>query len=106
MKTKNVRFDDGKSSQPDSSSMASRTGACESGPEASSGALKASSNVLEAIGQTPLIALNRLAEGVLARVFVKLESANPGGSIKDRVGVAMVEEAETARLAHKRRHDH
>ncbi len=94
MKTKSVRFDDGKSSQPDSSSMASRVGLSESGLEAGPGALKGSSNVLEVIGQTPLIALNRLAEGVQARVFVKLESANPGGSIKDRVGVAMVEEAE------------
>jgi cystathionine beta-synthase len=50
--------------------------------------------VLDAIGRTPLIPLNRLADGVPARLMVKLESANPGGSIKDRVGVAMVEEAE------------
>jgi cystathionine beta-synthase len=53
-----------------------------------------SNTVLDAIGRTPLIPLHRLAEGVPARVLVKLESANPGGSIKDRVGVAMVEEAE------------
>ncbi len=94
MKTKSIRFDDGKTLQPDSAGAASRIEACDSGPEDNPGALNGSSNVLEAIGQTPLIALNRLAEGVLARVFVKLESANPGGSIKDRVGVAMVEEAE------------
>jgi cystathionine beta-synthase len=50
--------------------------------------------VLDAIGRTPLILLHRLAAGVPARVLVKLESVNPGGSIKDRVGVAMVEEAE------------
>jgi cystathionine beta-synthase len=50
--------------------------------------------VLEAIGKTPLIPLRRLAEGLTSRVLVKLESVNPGGSIKDRVGVAMVEEAE------------
>ena len=51
-------------------------------------------NVLEAIGRTPLIPLSRLAGDVPARVLVKLEAVNPGGSIKDRVGVAMVEEAE------------
>ncbi|WZP00647.1 pyridoxal-phosphate dependent enzyme [Isosphaeraceae bacterium EP7] len=50
--------------------------------------------ILEAIGRTPLIPLRCLAEGVPARVLVKLESVNPGGSIKDRVGVAMVDEAE------------
>ena len=51
-------------------------------------------SVLDAIGRTPLVQLHRLAEDVPARVLVKLESVNPGGSIKDRVGVAMVEEAE------------
>ena len=51
-------------------------------------------SILGAIGKTPLIALNRLADGVSARIMVKLETMNPGGSIKDRVGVAMVEEAE------------
>jgi cystathionine beta-synthase len=50
--------------------------------------------VLDAVGRTPLIVLHRLAEGVPARVLVKLESQNPGGSIKDRVAVAMVYEAE------------
>jgi cystathionine beta-synthase len=52
-------------------------------------------NILEAIGRTPLILLHRLADDVPPRVLVKLESVNPGGSIKDRVGVAMVEEAES-----------
>ena len=51
-------------------------------------------DVLGAIGRTPMVPLRRLAEGLAAKVFVKLESANPGGSIKDRVGVAMVAEAE------------
>ncbi len=51
-------------------------------------------SLLDAIGRTPLIRLNRLAAGVPAQVLVKLESLNPGGSIKDRVGVAMVDEAE------------
>jgi cystathionine beta-synthase len=52
------------------------------------------SSVLGAIGRTPLIPLRRIAGDVPATILVKLESVNPGGSIKDRVGVAMVEEAE------------
>src|SRR5262245_619049 len=51
-------------------------------------------DILDAIGRTPMIPLNRLVEGVPARVLVKLEALNPGGSIKDRVGTAMVQEAE------------
>src|SRR4051794_33064563 len=47
-------------------------------------------NVLQAVGHTPLVRLRRLAEGVRAAVCVKVESLNPGGSVKDRVGVAMV----------------
>ncbi len=52
------------------------------------------SSILSAIGRTPLIRLRQLALGVPAQVLVKLEALNPGGSIKDRVGVAMVAEAE------------
>src|SRR5215469_5117182 len=51
-------------------------------------------SVLEAIGCTPLVRLRHLTEGLSARILAKVESLNPGGSIKDRVGVAMVEEAE------------
>jgi cystathionine beta-synthase len=51
-------------------------------------------SVLAAIGRTPLIRLRQLAREVPAQVLVKLEALNPGGSIKDRVGVAMVDEAE------------
>ncbi|HEV3006384.1 MAG TPA: cystathionine beta-synthase [Pirellulales bacterium] len=51
-------------------------------------------NVLETIGETPLVRLQRVAEGLAATVAVKLESFNPGGSTKDRVGLAMVVEAE------------
>ena len=47
-------------------------------------------SVLQSVGRTPLIRLRRLAEGVQAKVGVKVESLNPGGSVKDRVGVAMV----------------
>jgi len=51
-------------------------------------------SLLGQIGKTPLVRLQRLAEGLAASVWVKVESLNPGGSIKDRVGLAMVEEAE------------
>ena len=51
-------------------------------------------SILQSVGRTPLVRLRRLAEGLQASVHVKVESLNPGGSIKDRVGVAMVEEAE------------
>lgn len=51
-------------------------------------------NVLETIGKTPLIKLNRLAQGTNATVVAKLESRNPGGSVKDRICNSMIEEAE------------
>lgn len=51
------------------------------------------SNVLEMIGDTPLIELTHLDTGP-CRLFLKLEYMNPGGSVKDRIGLAMIEEAE------------
>src|SRR4051812_12022923 len=51
-------------------------------------------SLLDQVGKTPLGRLQRLAEGLRASVWVKVESLNPGGSIKDRVGIAMIEEAE------------
>jgi cystathionine beta-synthase len=51
-------------------------------------------NVLHLIGRTPLVRLNRLAEGIRATVLAKMESLNPGYSVKDRIGVAMIEAAE------------
>ncbi len=51
------------------------------------------SNVLEMIGETPLLEVTRLATGPCS-LFLKLELMNPGGSIKDRIGVTMIEEAE------------
>src|SRR6478672_6470249 len=51
-------------------------------------------NILQSIGWTPLIRLRRMAEGVPAPIFLKAESLNPGGSVKDRVGLAMITEAE------------
>ncbi|HXT02048.1 MAG TPA: pyridoxal-phosphate dependent enzyme [Elusimicrobiota bacterium] len=51
-------------------------------------------NILEAIGNTPMIRLNRMAKGLKPRIYVKAEYMNPGGSVKDRIGVAMIDEAE------------
>ena len=51
-------------------------------------------NILHSVGRTPLVQLRRLAEGLQAKVYVKVEAMNPGGSVKDRVGVAMIAEAE------------
>src|SRR2546421_2848139 len=51
-------------------------------------------NVLRLIGRTPLVRLNRLTEGIRATVLAKMESLNPGYSVKDRIGVSMVEAAE------------
>jgi cystathionine beta-synthase len=50
--------------------------------------------ILQSVGRTPLVRLRRMSEGLQASVYVKLESVNPGGSVKDRVGVAMITEAE------------
>src|SRR6188474_130371 len=51
-------------------------------------------NILGLIGHTPLVRLNRLAKGVKATVLAKMESLNPGYSVKDRIGVSMIEAAE------------
>jgi cysteine synthase A len=56
--------------------------------------LKINNNVLETIGKTPLVRLNRLTEGINATVLGKLESRNPGGSVKDRICQSMIAEAE------------
>jgi cystathionine beta-synthase len=51
-------------------------------------------SILEAIGHTPLVRLSRMAAGLTPQVVAKVESLNPGGSIKDRVAVALIEAAE------------
>lgn len=51
-------------------------------------------SILQAIGRTPLVKLNKLTEGLQARVAVKFEASSPGGSIKDRIALSMIAEAE------------
>jgi len=55
-------------------------------------------NITQTVGHTPLIRLNRTVEGLNATILVKLESNNPLGSVKDRIGVAMIEDAEEKNL--------
>jgi len=51
-------------------------------------------NILELIGSTPMVKLNRLVNATMADIYAKLESFNPGGSIKDRICLSMIEDAE------------
>ncbi len=51
-------------------------------------------NILETIGRTPLVRLNRIPGLGLAEILAKVESLNPGGSVKDRIALAMIEDAE------------
>jgi cysteine synthase len=62
--------------------------------EAGAGTLRISMEASALVGGTPLVALRRLSAGLGAEVCVKLEYLNPGGSVKDRIGVAMIDAAE------------
>ena len=53
-------------------------------------------NFLDAMGNTPLVRLRRVTQGVKPTILAKLEMMNPGGSVKDRIGLRMIETAERA----------
>ena len=58
-------------------------------------------DITKTIGNTPLVQLNRITEGLNATILAKLESFNPLSSVKDRIGAAMIEDAERRGLLHK-----
>lgn len=62
---------------------------------------KIANNLTELIGRTPLLRLSHVSEGVGADIVAKLESFNPGGSVKDRIGYSMIKDAEDKGLLHK-----
>ncbi|MFX4263494.1 cysteine synthase A [Pelotomaculum propionicicum] len=62
---------------------------------------KIADNLTDLIGKTPLLKLNRVTEGLEAEVVAKLESFNPAGSVKDRIGYSMIKEAEEKGLLNK-----
>ncbi len=58
-------------------------------------------NIIETIGNTPLVRLNRIVENVGPNILVKIEAFNPGASIKDRICMSMIEKAEKANIINK-----
>ncbi|GAA4906441.1 cystathionine beta-synthase [Stackebrandtia albiflava] len=60
--------------------------------------MRYSNTVIDLIGDTPLVKLNKVTEGIDALVLAKVEYVNPGGSVKDRIATRMIEDAEAAGL--------
>ncbi|HYY46923.1 MAG TPA: cystathionine beta-synthase [Candidatus Angelobacter sp.] len=58
------------------------------------GAVQVLANILEAVGRTPLVRLHRITAGLRPTILAKVETLNPGGSVKDRIGLRMIEDAE------------
>src|SRR6202165_1873090 len=51
-------------------------------------------NILQCVGRTPLVRLNRINQGLKPQIYVKADYINPGGSVKDRIGITMIDDAE------------
>ena len=64
--------------------------------------MQSSENVLESIGNTPLVKINKVTGEARCLILAKLEYLNPGGSVKDRIGVAMIDDAERKGLLNLR----
>src|SRR5512147_1344716 len=62
--------------------------------------MRIANNVTDLVGNTPLVRIQRLAKGATAEVVAKLEFYNPAHSVKDRIGVSMIDAAEQAGLIH------
>ncbi|MFX0155682.1 MAG: cysteine synthase A, partial [Candidatus Hodarchaeota archaeon] len=58
-------------------------------------------NIIETIGNTPLVKLNRITEGIEPNIYVKVEAFNPGASVKDRICMSMIDAAEKAGIIDK-----
>ncbi|TET59589.1 MAG: cysteine synthase A [Promethearchaeota archaeon] len=58
-------------------------------------------SIIETIGNTPLVRLNRITEGIKPNIFVKIEAFNPGASVKDRICMSMIDAAEKAKIIDK-----
>jgi len=58
-------------------------------------------NIIETIGRTPLVKLNRIAKEIEPNIYAKIEAFNPGGSVKDRICMSMIETAEKANIINK-----
>src|SRR4051794_33625194 len=81
-------------SRPPSTSPSSSGAAPPRPPPPSSETMNVFDDILQAIGGTPLIRLRRVTKGIRTPVYGKAEHLNPGSSVKDRIGVAMIETAE------------
>ena len=62
---------------------------------------KVYNNIIETIGRTPLVRLNKIAEGINPNIYVKIEAFNPGASVKDRICMAMIDRAEKEGIINK-----
>ena len=56
--------------------------------------MKLYDNITQVVGNTPLVKINRILDGAKAEVYAKLEFYNPSSTVKDRIGIAMIDDAE------------